>query len=133
VRGGAIPLLAWAGLLTVLLALNWAWTGDAIQIGSFALAVLVVGVGAGLLALTGRQALRRGPPQPATDPEAIPEASLAAVIVALSLACMLFGLVWARFLVYFGAGVLVLALGRLVLEVRAQRESRRRLTRERRT
>jgi hypothetical protein len=124
-------LLAWAGSLTVLLALDWAWTGDAIQIGSFALAVLVVCVGAGLLALTGRQALRRGPPEPVTDPEAIPEASLAAVIVALSLACMLFGLVWARFLVYFGAGVLVLALGRLVLEVRAQRDSRRRVTRER--
>ena len=61
-RGGAIPLLAWGSLLVVLLAINWIWTGDAIQIGSFAFAALAVYAGAGLLALTGRSALRRGIP-----------------------------------------------------------------------
>lgn len=124
-RGGAIPLLAWGSLLVVLLAINWIWTGDAIQIGSFAFAALAVYAGAGLLALTGRSALRRGPPPVTSEPETVPEASLAAVLAGLSGACILFGIVWAGFLIYFGAGVLVLSLGRLVLELRAEHESRR--------
>jgi hypothetical protein len=36
----------------------------------------------------------------------------------------LFGIAWARFLVIFGIGVLVLSIGRLVLEIRAERRSR---------
>jgi hypothetical protein len=130
-RGGAIPLLAWATLLVVLLAINWIWTGDAIQVGSFAFAALAIYAGAGLLALTGRHALRRGPPPADSDPEAIPEASVAAVTIGLSIGCILFGIVWARFLVYFGAGVLVLSLGRIALELRAERDSRRGYSRER--
>ena len=42
VRGGAIPLLAWGAALALLLAINWVWTGDAIQVGSFGFAVAVV-------------------------------------------------------------------------------------------
>lgn len=128
-RGGAIPLLAWGSLLVVLLAINWIWTGDAIQIASFAFAALAVYAGAGLLALTGRDALRRGPPPVSSEPETVPETSLAAVLVGLSIACILFGIVWAGFLIYFGAGVLVLSLGRLALELRAQRKSRREVLR----
>ncbi|HEY1511863.1 MAG TPA: hypothetical protein VGF93_22850 [Solirubrobacteraceae bacterium] len=124
-RGGAIPLLAWGSLLIVLLAINWIWTGDAIQIGSFAFAALAIYTGAGLLALTGSHALRRGPPPVTSEPETVPEASLAAVLAGLSIGCILFGIVWAGFLIYFGAGVLVLSLGRLALELRAERESRR--------
>ena len=33
-RGGAIPLLAWATLLVILMAINWIWTGDPIQVGT---------------------------------------------------------------------------------------------------
>ncbi len=120
-RGGAIPLLAWATGLVVLLAINWIWTGDAIQVGTFALAAGIVYVGAGLLTLAYRQAPRRGPPERRRDPEPIPRYSLAAPAAGLSVACMLFGVVWARFLVFFGAGVLLLSLGRLALELRAQR------------
>ena len=46
-RGGAIPLLCWGTLLVVLMALNWIWTGDAIQVGTFAFAAAVV-LGSGL-------------------------------------------------------------------------------------
>ena len=126
-RGGAIPLLAWGALLAVLMTLNWIWTGDAIQVATFALAVVAVYAGPALLAATGRGALRRGPPAPEPGPEALPEASLAAVLVGLSIACILFGLVWSEFLIYFGAGVLVLSLGRVALELRTERESVRRL------
>ena len=132
-RGGAIPLLTWATLLVVLLAVNWIWTGDVIQVGSFAFAALVIYAGGGLLfVVAGRQALRRGPPSPGTDPEPVPQTSVAAVTVGLSIGCILFGVVWAHFLVYFGVGVLVLSLARLGVELRAQREGGRRLSGDRR-
>jgi hypothetical protein len=124
-RGGAIPLLAWGTLLVVLLALNWIWTGDAIQVGAFAFAALAVYSGAGLVALTGRDALRRGPPPAGRELEAVPESSLAAVLAGIAIASILFGIVWAGFLIYFGAGMLVASLGRLALELRAERETRR--------
>jgi len=124
VRGGAIPLLAWATLLVILMAANWIWTGDSVQVGSFALAAGLVYALAAWLVAWDRQALKMGPPPPDDEPEAVSEASLAAVVVGLSIACIGFGLVWAGFLIYFGAGVLALALGRLVLELRAELAAR---------
>lgn len=123
-RGGAIPLLAWATLLVILMAANWIWTGDSVQVGSFALAAGLVYALAAWLVAWDRQALKTGPPPPDDEPEAVSEASLAAVVVGLSIACIGFGLVWAGFLIYFGAGVLALALGRLVLELRAELAAR---------
>jgi hypothetical protein len=49
---------------------------------------------------------------------------VAAAGIGVSLGCILFGIAWARFLVDFGIGVLVLSIGRLVLELRAERQSR---------
>lgn len=125
-RGGAIPLLAWATLLVVLLVINWIWTGDAIQAGTFAFAALAIYCGALLLWLTRREAIRRGPPEPEAKAEPVPESSVAAVLIGLAIGCILFGIAWATFLVWFGAGVLVLSLGRMALELRAERVSRRR-------
>jgi len=130
VRGGAIPLLVWGALLAVMLAINWIWTGDALQVGEFGFAVIVIYGSALLLALARRDSIRRGAPEPRSEPHALPEASLAPVLVALSVAAILFGLVWANFLVYFGAGTLALSLGRLALELRAERDSRRRIERD---
>jgi hypothetical protein len=129
-RGGAIPLLAWGTLLVLLLAMNWIWTGDAIQVGSFAFAVLVIYGGAAALWLASHESLRRGAPPARGNPEALPGMSLSAVGAGFSVAMILFGLVWARFLVFFGAGALVLCLGRLAVELRAERESRRPFERE---
>ena len=131
-RGGAIPLLAWGTLLLVLLVGNWVWTGDAVQVGTFALAVGLIYAGAALLVALDHEALRKGPPAPTGEPEAIPVASLAAVVAGLAIACIGFGLVWAGFLIYFGAGVLVLSLGRLLLEVRAEHQEREALEEHRR-
>jgi hypothetical protein len=132
VRGGAIPLLAWALLLLVLFIGNWIWDAKAVNAAEAALAaILILAFAAFLVALSGRQALRKGPPGPAPDPEPVPEASLAAVIIGLAVACILFGVVWAHFLVFFGAGVLILSLGRLALELRSERETRWRSRSER--
>ena len=65
-RGGAIPLLAWGALLVVLMAINWIWTGDAIQVGTFGFA-RGAWSGEAPLALTWPAAARRcgaGPPAP---------------------------------------------------------------------
>jgi hypothetical protein len=125
-RGGAIPLLCWATLLAVLLAINWIWTGDAVQVGTFAYAALSIYAGGLLLWLLAGVAIRRGPPAAREEPEAVPTGSLAAVGAGLSVACILFGLAWASFLTFFGAGVLVLSLGRLAVELRNQRAGVRR-------
>jgi hypothetical protein len=129
-RGGALPLLAWGALLVVLLAINWIWTGDAIQVGSFAFAVLVIYAAAALLGLTRREALRPGAPEPRPEePETVPQASIGAVMAALSVAAIVFGLTFGRFLIFFGAGMLVVSLGRLGLELRSQRQSREQIAR----
>ncbi|HEX4671702.1 MAG TPA: hypothetical protein VH279_05520 [Solirubrobacteraceae bacterium] len=131
-RGGAIPLLAWATLLMILMVGNWIWTGDAVQVGSFALAAGLVYALAVLLVAWNREALETGSPPTEDEPQVVPEGSLAAVLVGLSIACIGFGLVWAGFLIYFGAGVLVLSLGRLMLELRAERRQLRALEEPRR-
>lgn len=128
-RGGAIPLLAWSALLAILLAGNWAWTGDALQVGEFGFAVLVIALAAGLATLASRGgALRRGPPEPPApdEPEVVPDLSFGATLAALAVAAVVFGLAFGHFLVYFGAGLLVLALGRLAVEHRAQKRTRER-------
>lgn len=123
-RGGAIPLLAWGTMLLVLYATNWIWEGRTVQIATTAFALVAIyGIGIALW-LRRREALRRGEPRAAHEPEALPESSTGAALTGLALACILFGLVWARFLVLFGAAMLVLALGRSALELRAQRRAR---------
>ena len=57
----------------------------------------------------------------------MPSASLAALIAGLAFGCFVFGLAFGHFPIYFGAGLLIAALGRLALEVRAERRARRRL------
>jgi len=101
-RGGAIPILAWGTILLVI-------------IYGFGVAVW----------LARREALRRGPPEPRDEPETVPQASVGAVLIGLAAGCALFGLAWARFLLDFGIALFVFAVGRLVLENRAQRASRR--------
>jgi hypothetical protein len=127
-RGGAIPLLAWAVVLAVLMAGNWVWTGDKLQIAQFGFAVLVIVLIGLLLVWRSREALRRGPPGPSPlgRVEAIPDLSLGAALAAIALASIAFGLDFGRFLIYFGAGLLAVALGRIVAELRAARESRER-------
>lgn len=131
-RGGAIPILTWGSLLAVLGVINWIWTDDAIQVATFACAVFVaLSVVVTLALRTRREALRPGPPRPPSEPEAVPLASLGSVLVAVSLAAIMFGLAFGVFLVYFGAGLLVASLGRVSVELRSERRSRERWLRDR--
>ncbi len=122
-RGGSIPMLAWGTLLVLLLIMNWIWTGDAIQVGQFAFAVFVVYAFAVAFFVLHRDSVKRGAPEPTSDPLSVPELSLGAVGFGVAIATILFGFVWAHFLVYFGAGLAVLSLGRVAVEWRSERRS----------
>ncbi len=126
-RGGAIPLLLWGAVLAVLLGLNWIWTGDLIQVASFAFAVSsVVGWVLALVLLRPREALRRGPPAGAGEPQAVPSASYGSVLLAVGAASIVFGFAFGHFPIYFGAGVMVVAAGLVTRELHAERHARTR-------
>jgi membrane protein implicated in regulation of membrane protease activity len=126
VRGGAIPVLVWGTILAVLAAGNWVWDDKPVNSGAATAAVLIIyGTGLALWRRGRREAIRPGPPEPGSAVEPVPQGSLAAVLIGLSIGSILFGLAWAKFVVFFGFGLLVLSLGRLLLEVRAERASRR--------
>jgi len=124
-RGGAIPILAWGTILLVLAVGNWIWNARTVSgLAATAAVVIIYGFGVAVW-LARREALRRGPPEPRDEPETVPQASVGAVLIGLAAGCALFGLAWARFLLDFGIALFVFAVGRLVLENRAQRASRR--------
>jgi hypothetical protein len=124
-RGGAIPILAWGTFLLVLCVGNWVWDDRTVN-GAAATAAVVIVYAFGIaLWLARRESIRRGPPEPAPEPEAVPHASVAAAAIGLSVGCGLFGLAWSKFLLYFGIGTLVASLGRLAVELRSERVTRR--------
>ncbi len=129
-RGGAIPIAVWGTILLVLAIGNAVWDSKPVNgIEAFA-ASLIIYVTALLFWLVRRDAIRRGPPPPETELEPVPQASTGAVFAGISLATLLFGLAWSKFFVYFGAGTLVLSLGRLVIELRSERMTNRRMRQE---
>jgi O-antigen ligase len=130
VRGGAIPVIAWGTILLVLAIGNAVWDSKPVNgIEAFA-ASLIIYVTALLLWLARRDAIRRGPPPAETELELVPQSSTGAVFLGISVGTILFGLVWAKFLLFLGFGILVLSIGRLVAEVRSERTSNRRALQE---
>lgn len=127
-RGGALAPFAWALLLVLLGTINWIWTGDAIQVATFGFAVAVVWGSAVLLAATGRgEPLRRGAPPPDPTPHAVPTASMGSLLVAVAVASIVFGFAFGKFMIFFGVGLLILALGLLARERAEERRIRRAL------
>lgn len=124
-RGGAIPIFAWGTLLLVLMIINVIWAGSQIQAETFGYSLFAVYGTALVLSVVRRDAVRRGPPEPEPSLRAIPQTSLAAMILGIAIGAMMLGVVFGKFLVFIGGGVWLLAAGRLVVEVRAQRKSLR--------
>jgi hypothetical protein len=126
-RGGSLPLIIEAVLLMAMLAMNWIWTSDTIQLATFGFAVVVLSSAAAWLALASRgESVRRGAPRPSVSLHALPQSSLGSVLAAAALAAVMVGFAFGRFLVYFGAGLFLASLGRLAVEHRAQRRARER-------
>lgn len=122
-RGGALPILTWALILSVSGTLNAIWTGDLIQIGTFAAAVFAELVLFVALIVRNPVAIRRGEPARVLGAEAIPTASFGAAFTAIGCGTLLFGLAFGHFLVYLGAGMIVAGLGKLAVERHAQRRA----------
>jgi O-antigen ligase len=130
VRGGAIPVIVWGTILLVLAIGNAVWDSKPVNgIEAFVATAIVYAI-ALLFWLARREAIRRGPPPPDTELDPVPQASTGAVFIAISVATILFGFAWSKFFVYFGAGILLLSLGRLVVEVRSERTTNRRVRQE---
>jgi hypothetical protein len=126
-RGGAIPILAWGTILLVLAIGNWVWNDRTVGgLAATAAVAIIYAFAVAMWLARRREALRPGPPGPRTEPEAVPQASVAAMLIGLAAGCALFGLAWAKFLLYLGIALFVLGLGRLILELRAERATRRR-------
>ena len=123
-RGGAIPLLAWGTILLVLCIGNWVWDDKPVNGAAATAAVVIVYSFGAALWLRRREAIRRGPPEPRDEVERVPQMSVGAVTMGLAAGCALFGLAWAKFLLYFGIAMFVLGLGRLAVELRAERATR---------
>ena len=115
-RGGAPAMFAFAALLALFGAINAVWSGDGFQIALTGFAVLVVATSGVLAIFTGR---RRGP-------VALPRRSAPAAVAGLSVVLMLFGLVWATFLIWAGAVLLIAALARIGGELSAQHRAEQR-------
>lgn len=124
-RGGAIVFAVWGTLLATLMAVNWIWEGKAVHVASFGFAVLVVYLSGLYLLARRREAIRKGPPEYEAEPDALPRASLAAAGAGISIALMLFGVVFGSFLILIGAGLLLACLGRLARELYWQRQQLR--------
>ena len=126
-RGGAIPLLVWGVILAVLYALNVIWTGKGLDaaMAGFALAATFV-TAIAFIALRPREALKKGEPPPSAEPRAISSASYGAVLLAVGVAALVYGFAFGHFLVYFGAGLIIVSLGVLAREKHAQRQALKR-------
>jgi hypothetical protein len=122
-RGGAIPVFLWGTVLLVLMVINVIWTSDRVQAATFGFAVLVIYSASLGLTLANREARRTGPPVRESRLEAVPQNSLASLALGVSIGAMMFGVVFGKFLVFIGGAVWLVALGRLIVEVRAQRRS----------
>jgi hypothetical protein len=125
-RGGAIPLLVWALILAVLYALNVVWTGNGLNAAMAGFAVAATAGTAFVFIALRRDALRRGEPPPSAEPRSIPTASYGAVLLAVGVSATVYGFDFGHFLVYFGIGLIVVALGVLGREAYTERSALRR-------
>jgi hypothetical protein len=113
-RGGAVPLLCWATLLTLSGLLNAIWAGVSVQTATFGAGVLAIVLFAAAVLLRPQR----------SGLETVTRASLATVIVAVGFAALMFGFSFGHFIIYFGAGLMLAGLGRLLVELHHQRRAR---------
>jgi hypothetical protein len=115
VNRAAVPMFAWAAFLTVLAVVLWFWTSDALPPAVFTGSAAIAWA-AGFVALATRRPLRRV--------RAAPDLSVASALVAFAVAMLVLGALLGRWLVYLGAGTLLVGLGGVARELRAQRRVR---------
>ena len=113
----ALPLLAWATLLTVLAAVLWVWSMDHLPPAIFSAA-------AGVAWFVGLYAVLRPGKRPRLRVRRELDLSFASVFVAVAIAMLVLGALVGEWLVLIGAGALVAGLIGVVRELRAERRYR---------
>jgi hypothetical protein len=116
-RRAAVPLLAWATLLTVLASVLWVWSADHLPPAIFSAA-------AGVAWLVGLYAVLRPGRRPRLRVRPELDVSFASVFVALAIAMLVLGALVGEWLVLVGAGALVAGLIGVARELRAERRYR---------
>ena len=118
----ALPLACYAALLGITAAVLWVWspyalpaallTGGAVAIGLIALAV----------AVRDRRAEAKAPGREAAE-RPVPDYSVSILALAYALPTMLVGAYLGLYLILIGGGILLLGLGGLIREWRAERSA----------
>lgn len=124
-RGGALPLICWLLLLTCFGVINAIWTGDAVQVGTVAAAVVSIGLLITALTFAAPESVHRGEPVAERKPRVLPRTSSGTVICALGFASLIFGFTFGHFPIYFGAGLMLAGASRLAVELHSQRRAGR--------
>jgi hypothetical protein len=117
VSRAALPLLAWAALLTVLAVVLWIWSADHLPPGIFSGA-------AGVAWLVGLYAVLRPGKKPRLRVRPELDVSFSSVLVAFAIALLVLGALVGEWLVLIGAGALVAGLVGVTRELRAERRYR---------
>jgi hypothetical protein len=113
----AVPLLAWAALLTVLATVLWVWSSDHLPPAIFSAA-------AGVAWLVGLYAVLRPGRRPRLRVRPELDLSFSSVLVAIAIAMLVVGALVGEWLVLIGAGVLLAGLIGVAREMRAERRYR---------
>jgi hypothetical protein len=121
VSSSAVPLACYAALLGITAAVLWVWSPYALPSalltgGAVAIAVIALAV-----AVRDRAEARAPGPEAAERP--VPDYSVSILALAYALPTMLVGVYLGLYLILIGGGVLLLGLGGLIREWRAERSA----------
>jgi hypothetical protein len=119
-----VPLLGYALLIGTAAAVLWVWSPDGMP-------AALLGGGAALMALVAAAVAVGGRERGAPAVRPIPDYSFPVVAIAFALCTMLVGAYLGLYLILVGGGVMLLGVGGLLREARAERRALRRAQRER--
>jgi hypothetical protein len=131
-RGGAIPFLVWGTINLVLIVADWIWVGTGVHVAEGGAMILVIYLFGLAFLLRSRTALRQGPPEYVPEADPLPRASLGAAGTGVACGLILLGVVFGKFLIFIGGGLLLLSLGSAARELVWQRRTLAAVRRERR-
>jgi hypothetical protein len=122
VSSSALPLACYAALLGITAAVLWVWSPYALPAALLTGGAVAIGVIALAVAVRDRRAEARAPGREAAE-RPVPDYSVSILALAYALPTMLVGAYLGLYLILIGGGVLLLGLGGLTREWRAERSA----------
>jgi len=122
VSSSALPLACYAALLGITAAVLWVWSPYALPAALLTGGAVAIGVIALAVAVRDRRAEARAPGREAAE-RPVPDYSVSILALAYALPTMLVGAYLGLYLILIGGGVLLLGLGGLIREWRAERSA----------